>query len=154
TIVHVVDVQSGLACDCRCPACGGNLVAHKGDARRYHFVHHAVRDCRGATETSLHKLAKQILDEGKRLRVPEVRADDEGESLVKYPEKEVRLDATALERRLEDIVPDVIARQGDRELLVEFAVTHYCDAHKIERIRRLGIAAIEIDLSGILLNTS
>lgn len=52
-----------------------------------------------------------------------------------------------LERRLGDIVPDVIVRKAGRELLVEIAVTHRCDEEKIGRIRSLNIAALEIDLS-------
>lgn len=52
-----------------------------------------------------------------------------------------------MEHRLGDIVPDVIVRRGGRELLVEFRVTHPCDATKIAKFVELNVAVVEIDLS-------
>ena len=60
-----------------------------------------------------------------------------------------RFDAATLEHRLGAIIPDVIVHRADRTLLVEFRVTHPCDFAKIAKIVALGVAAVEIDLSGL-----
>lgn len=147
TIVHINDVPSGLACDCRCPACGDTLVAHKGPKKRHHFAHLAATECHHATETALHKLAKEILNEERRLWVPEVTAEHEGVFLPKHRARYLDLEDAILEKPLEGMVPDVMVRKSGRELLVEIFVTHRCGAEKIGRIRARGSAALEIDLS-------
>jgi len=63
------------------------------------------------------------------------------------PEKRYELTSVALERRLVDIVPDVIAHVKDRPLLIEVRVTHGIEAQKLARIRSLDLSTLEIDLS-------
>lgn len=48
------------------------------------------------------------------------------------------------------VVVDVTGQvAGKGNLLIEVAVTHFCDEEKIDRLRRLGHAALEIDLSSV-----
>jgi hypothetical protein len=145
---HISEVPSGLACGCKCPGCGTPLVAHKGSIQ-HHFAHKATAECRNAGQTALHKLAKEVLDRERRLLIPEIRADVDDQTVLDHPGGLYTFDDARLERRLGDIVPDVIVRKGDHELLVEIAVTHFCDEEKAGRIRHLGVAAIEIDLSAL-----
>lgn len=63
-------------------------------------------------------------------------------------------DEIFLEQRTGAIVPDVVAQKGSKSLLVEFAVTHFCDDLKVKKIRRLGLSAVEIDLSGLARDAS
>ncbi|WP_244937431.1 hypothetical protein [Methylobacterium crusticola] len=142
--MHVSEVHPGLACGCRCPGCKAPLVARKGDRRDHHFGHHGVAEqpaCRAGAETALHIFAKECLARRLELVLPSL------EHPTTYQGGPIRFDAAALEHRLGDIVPDVVVRKGGRDLLVEFRVTHPCDATKIARIADLGIAAVEIDLS-------
>jgi len=148
-IVHISSVARGLACGCICPGCRGALEAHLGDRKKHHFHHHSIGECRFAPETALHKFAKQVLLEHRLILVPAVAGEYKGHIKTKHPEQEHKLDQVVLENRLDGIVPDVIARKRDRELLVEVVVTHWCDEEKIARIERLGIPAIEIDLSEV-----
>ena len=46
-------------------------------------------------------------------------------------------------------VPDIVATVGGRTLLVEVAVSHFADEGKISLLRERGLAAIEVDLSGM-----
>src|SRR5580700_8627204 len=74
-VVHISAVVSGLACACRCPACGVPVIAHKGDQLTHHFKHEAGQpSCQAATETALHRLAKEIVKDALKLWVPAVIA--------------------------------------------------------------------------------
>jgi len=39
-LVHISEVQPGLACDLTCPFCGEPLVARQGEILAHHFAHH------------------------------------------------------------------------------------------------------------------
>ena len=55
-----------------------------------------------------------------------------------------------LEKKLANIRPDIIAYTSDqKQFLIEIAVTHFSDKEKKEKIRRMGLFAIEINLSDI-----
>ncbi|WP_458439199.1 competence protein CoiA family protein, partial [Methylorubrum extorquens] len=153
SLAHVSEVPSGLACDCRCPNCGTPLVARKGEQLVHHFGHHGAageRACAGGPETALHRFAKELLAAKLAFVLPSLHGDGEGRA--RYAGGFHRFDAALLERRLGAIVPDVIVRRADRDLLVEFHVTHACDTTKIAKIASLGIAAVEVDLSGLAQN--
>lgn len=154
TLAHISEVDSGLACGCRCASCGTPLVARRGDRVQHHFGHHGAageRSCHGGPETALHRFAKELLASKLTLALPPVLREGERQPL--HPGGPYRFDSALLEHRLGTIVPDVIVRRADRDLLVEFQVMHACGPDKIARIADLGVAAVEIDLSGLLKST-
>ena len=155
-LLHVAEVPSGLACGCTCPGCGARLVARKGQEKVHHFAHHVTAACRAAWETTLHLLAKEALVASREILLPEVVAEvrDLREDLFPATvfhfdtaEDEVVMAAGDGEGRT--IIPDTLVRRGDRLLLVEFAVTHFCPPEKVAELRRRGLATVEVDLSGI-----
>jgi uncharacterized protein (DUF2384 family) len=157
-LVHINDVESGLACECECPGCGRKMVAHKGRKQSHHFQHRAEEfDCVSVGETALHKQAKDILAKSLSLRLPELKGSAPRYSdVVLKASRIIEFDDAFLEKKQSDdsvlkknesVVPDVICRIGDRFLHVEFKVTHACGPEKIDRLRKLDVGAIEIDLS-------
>lgn len=64
-----------------------------------------------------------------------------------FPARTVAVTGVTLEHRTADIVPDIVLETEAGPLLVEIAVTHFIDEAKQEKIRRLGISTVEIDLS-------
>lgn len=56
----------------------------------------------------------------------------------------VAFDSVISEKNQGDIRPDLIGTSGDRKLYIEVAVTHFIDAEKLEKIRRRGVATVEI----------
>lgn len=146
-LLHVSEVSRGLACNCVCPACGDRLVARQGPIREHHFAHAARRDCRTAIETALHVAAKEILASRKEIVLPSVQIQFRHRSRTIAEEQRYQLASVALERRLTDIVPDVIAHVGNRPLLIEVRVTHGIEVQKLARIQSLDLSTVEIDLA-------
>ena len=163
-LLHVSQVSSGLKCGCVCPGCGDRLVAKKGRVREHHFAHAAGSDCPTAVETALHLAAKEILSKRKEIVLPrvgigfrtygsrtqiysDIREGPNSPDRVFAAEERYPLTSVALEQRLGDIIPDVIAYVEDRPLFIEVRVTHGIDDEKLERIKRLNISTVEIDLS-------
>lgn len=147
-IVHISSVASGKACRCWCPECKIALVAKKGKHLTHHFAHATDTSCAGAPETALHKYAKQIVAKNLRLVLPDITASYESKVLKLWAGHEVKFDEALEEyRELKQFIPDVYLLRDGRKLLIEVAVTHFCDEAKISEIRTKGIAAVEIDLS-------
>lgn len=157
TIAHISQTPSGLECDCVCPACRKRLVARKGQANAHHFGHYGVTDersCAAGPETALHKFAKEVLERRLELVLPKLELEDDHDRWEGHPGGKFRFDAAVLEKRLGEIVPDVIVRRGDHDLLIEFVVTHECDPGKVAKIKELDLSAIEINLSKLPRDTS
>lgn len=150
TIVHISQVRRGLQCECTCPGCGSRVIARKGLLLEHHFAHYRAATCSHGPETALHKLAKQLLEKAKRICIPPVEAEQDGVRVRKHNGGDFLFDSVAVEQRRGSIIADLIACTGTRELIIEVRVTHACDERKRQRIRELGISAIEIDLSGWL----
>ena len=72
-LVHVDDVPNGLKCGCVCPSCGVPLVAKNGGSKMgHHFAHSNGADCATGYQTSIHLLAKEIIQESKKIYLPEI----------------------------------------------------------------------------------
>lgn len=112
-------------------------------------------------ETLLHRLAKEILEREKRIRLPDLTveldaATDDGEVLSRQfnqPGCMVLLESVALEKSLGLIRPDVVAHTVAATdwpagpVLIEITVTNTIGDERLERIRAQGVPAIEIDIS-------
>jgi uncharacterized protein (DUF2384 family) len=127
------------------------MVAKKGKVQRtHHFAHYAQQDgrsCVSAGETALHKFAKRILDERLEIALPAQVVEEQRDREVVVRAEKRTFDQAFLETKDGQIVPDVVLLLRERRLIVEFKVTHPCDAQKIARIRAMDVGAIEIDLS-------
>lgn len=160
-LVGVDEVASGLSCGCVCPSCGFELQANKGEIRAHYFSHNPSADqseCKNAFETAIHLMAKQILAEESTIHLPALqvsRSKKDENGITHSAEASVVGEETKLfsrvnlEQRLNDIRPDIVGYSNDMPLLVEVAVTHFADSDKKQKIRKLGLAAIEIDLSAL-----
>ena len=125
---YIKDVESGLACKCICPNCRGELVAHKGEERCHHFKHYSVAECKGAFESQLHLLSKEIIEEHKVLMLPQYN----GRYSVVYPPKRQSLTEVIKECSQIDLKPDCLCKyideQGNEQMLwVEIYYSHAVD---------------------------
>ena len=157
-IAHISDVQSGLECDCTCPACKTPLVARKGDIRTHHFAHHQESGSEGCIETALHCYAKQVIKEHQKVTVPEdfikVQAiDQQGHNhqrQLHITSALIEFEKVELEVFKENYRADAIGSPyEDQSLDIEVRVTHEVDAEKQQKAKAANSYMIEIDLSDI-----
>lgn len=151
-LVHIDDVEKGLACNCVCPHCRTPLVAKKGEHNIRHFAHYNLADCEHGTETALHLMAKNLIAKNLKLFVPHLpdsEYDLSNEGTI------MSFDRAVVEQQLsESIRGDVVVYQGENPLNVEIKVTHGIDNNKTIELFNLGIATVEIDLSDLKDNFS
>ncbi|MER9307624.1 hypothetical protein [Mesorhizobium sp. M0496] len=149
-LIYISKASRGLACGLICPHCKAALVANlKDDLKAAHFAHHGPA-CRGGPETALHLLCKEIIQSELRLTIPRQFAAHGGYEVLIAEEREIVFDRATLEFRDHvEVIPDLHLQVGDMNLFVEIAVTHPCGEEKISRLKRLGTAAVEIDMSSV-----
>lgn len=166
-LVGVTDVESGLSCNCVCPCCHGKLQANKGSKRDYYFSHdpsaHKI-ECEFAFETSIHLMAKQIIEKHKVIVLPELNIsmtmeDDDGvahaEEIQVVDKTNLMFNGVVLELRLDEIRPDIVGYTEDGlPFLIEIAVTNFSSTQKKQKIRSLALSAIELDLSDVRYNVT
>lgn len=149
-LVHISQVESGIKCGCICPACQATLVARKGTEKRHHFAHHNSETCNYAVETALHLVSKNIISASGYIKLPAVLIDfGYRPSYEIAPINTYKIDSVCVEKRLGNIIPDLIVMIGGSELLVEICVTNKVDDLKLSKIKSIGMSAIEIDLRGM-----
>lgn len=141
SLVFIGDVERGDKCDCICPNCKAPLVAKKGKIKEHHFAHRSEIECKGACESALHLLAKEILEERKILRLPIL-----GHAVV--------FDKVLLEKKDHEtgLVPDCVGIVGNTEIWIEFFKTHAVDDGKTQEIRKTSRLCIEINLNDVELD--
>jgi hypothetical protein len=105
-------------------------------------------------ESALHRAVKEIIAESKQMSLPEqrvvvTRKQSGIEKTREWHEapKQVAFDSVSLEVRLGRVIPDVVARVGEHELLIEVTVTHSISEVKEDIFHSLGLPVLEIDLS-------
>lgn len=151
-IVNIDEVQSGKDCGCVCPACGNKLWARKGEQRMHHFAHEPHTHCEYGYESSLHLAAKDILSRSKKMVIPPVYVEFPQSGKPKElisKERKIPIDDVELEKRFDDIIPDIVVYSGDKYFFIEIYVTHPIDDEKLKKLKEKNISTIEIDLSKI-----
>ena len=125
------------------------MVAKKGPEITHHFAHLSSRDCAHAFETALHLAAKRVLETHKKMRIPDVKV---GFNSYKKPwviseERDIYFEAVSVERKLGNVVPDLLVHVERKRLAIEIAVTHFVDSLKLKKLSDLRISTLEIDLA-------
>lgn len=149
------EVQRGLACECDCPGCRRPLVARHGTKKIWHFSHHRHPICADGYFKSILELAKQLVSERLKLRLPSLSASESGtdvfgitltETVQVLEKKDVTLEECGPGSSIGDVTPDLVGRLGDREIIIMISVAHRVNEIQREQIIALGLPCIEIDL--------
>ena len=139
-LVHIDSVPNGSSCNCFCPNCKAALIAKNGkDKRQHHFAHEANSDCLKGYQTALHLLGKEIIQKEKLIPIIN----------NKFQFELMKADSIEIEKRVEDIIPDVYALINNKPVAIEILVTHEVDDLKYQKIQFHELTTIEIDLSKI-----
>ena len=144
-IVHISEVDRGLKCDCYCAACGEDLIARKGNIKIYHFAHFSA-ECKYGRETALHLAAKKLIEKEQKIWLPAsiVRCKN---GKISIPRGLACVDSVKIEKKIGEIIPDVIVTLGGETILVEIFVTHGVDKIKTNKIQNMELSCVEFDLS-------
>jgi len=152
-LVHISEVERGIKCECSCPACGHPLVARKGNVRIDHFSHYKQSECEHGHETAIHLAAKELIEKAGYIVLPRYISSALYLKRFRTPTSvepaKIYFDKISLEKKLQDIVPDILIEKAGRLLCVEIYVTHKVDDKKINKLKEKNISAIELDLSKI-----
>ena len=155
-LVHISEVESGLDCECICPACKTPLVARKGDIRTHHFAHHQGTDSAACVETALHLFAKQVIAEHKKIRIPEDLLVAKGVDLYgKIHQRQMLITSALIEFEKVGLEVHKGTYRSDatgypyenQDLDIEIRVSHEVDKEKQEKVRDADTCMLEIDLS-------
>lgn len=165
TMVPAAGQPTGLSCECACPACGARLIARHARTSNVvsHFSHqNEDRPCEGAVESAVHRMAKQLIAESRRLFVPEATL-----TLGRQTKGGVWKQVQGIKREAgwfevhdvlieetmpvleagEWIRPDVVLVGEASKLLFEVKVTHAVGPIKLNAVRRANLSLVELDLS-------
>ena len=142
--VHIDDVKSGLQSDAFCVVCNSTLIAKKGNINAHHFAHTNGTECKYWRETFIHLAVKKYLAEAKEILLPGYFV---GRELIQR-QRVFKFADCIVENRLGNIVPDIcLVADNGVKLIVEVAVTHFCDETKIQKIKELNVSCIEISFA-------
>ncbi|EKP0261717.1 hypothetical protein JFQ93_003018 [Aeromonas sobria] len=143
-IVDVKDVVSGKGCNCTCIGCQGAVWAMKGPIKAHYFAHEPnsieQNSCTWKPETEIHILAKEVLATDRQLLLPI--------GTINPIHKNIVFDEMVCEVYEGRVIPDVIGFIEGEKVLIEVAVTHFCDRGKIKELKRVNATCVELDLSG------
>lgn len=123
--------ERGLKCGCVCPVCGGTLLARLATKKQPHFAHHNVTDCdiASAQQTALHLLTKALIAKANGMYFSAVTVnrkeafpfeDNQTREITQRlpmtleyrPAGFYRYSNVILEKKVSDIIPDIILVQG------------------------------------------
>ncbi|QSR35616.1 hypothetical protein CFI10_11510 [Marinobacterium iners] len=172
-IVDVLSVPNGKECGCICPNsdCSASLIAIANYQKRNnkiwkksaHFRHESDVYCSGTEESIIHRYAKQIIEEDKSFFFKKYDILIEAEDFMGVQYKSgcyrafntiIKLHNVQQEAQHGNIRADVLAElliAGQTyPLNIEIHVTHPVDDQKLQKIKKMDLSTIEIDLSDLL----
>ncbi|HHQ4709633.1 TPA: hypothetical protein ACSP0D_003756, partial [Aeromonas veronii] len=143
-IVDVKEVVSGKACNCTCIGCQGAVWAMKGPVKAHYFAHEPnsveQNTCTWMPETEIHILAKEVLATDRQLLLPI--------GTINPIHQNIAFDEMVCEVYEGRVIPDVIGFIEGEKVLIEIAVTHFCERGKVKELKRVNATCVELDLSG------
>lgn len=151
-IIHIDEItpnENGLKCNCICPSCGEKLKANTlGMHNKKYFSHKGNSNCVNGLETAIHKFAKEIIENEKKIKIPKLTYEKYSREYEIVKEQLVYFDKIELEKYISefDFKPDIIISKNDTSLIIEVAVTHKVDEEKRNKIIESNISTIELYL--------
>lgn len=131
--VHVTEAVNGG--DFICALCRTKIIVVRRNNEAHHFRHHTgKRQKGGGGKTRLHEDAIDKIKELGELKLPNGKV--------------MRFDMVETGVRIgKSVIPDAIGYINERAYAIEVYVTHPVDEEKIEKLEKLNVDTVEIDLS-------
>ena len=157
--------QRGLKCNCVCPECKTDLVAKMGQVTAHHFAHHKGDETKSCQETALHLLGKYVLSKLNRISLCSYKLGCKGKwdilgrhynskEISLFESKKALIKSSEIEKTIGDIRSDVFSKViyegANLEINFEIKVSHEVDEKKYQKIKKLNLTTVEIDLDHLL----
>lgn len=164
-IDNLTEGKRGLKCNCLCPECQTDLVAKMGEVTTHHFAHHKGNETKSCQETALHLLGKYVLSKLSEISLCPYKIGCKGQrdilgrhynskNISLFDSKKALIKSSELEKTIGDIRSDVFSKVNyegtDVEINFEIKVWHGIDEKKYQKIKKLNITTVEIDLAHLL----
>jgi hypothetical protein len=157
--------ERGLKCNCVCPECQTDLVAKMGEVTTHHFAHHKGSETKSCQETALHLLGKYVLSKLNSISLCPYKIGCNGQQDILgrdfysedtsiFESNQALIKSSELEKTIGDIRSDVFSKVSyegsDLEINFEIKVWHGVDEIKYQKIKKLNVTTVEIDLAHLL----
>jgi hypothetical protein len=129
-----------------CPKCKVELILKMGDIKVHHFAHKNICNCKISSESIIHLMGKEILEENSRIKFSIYNP-----VTLEWNKFSKKYKILSIEKKWKgsNIIPDVVIEVNGRPIFIELAYTHFIDKDKFDKLQWLGIETWEIDLSDI-----
>jgi hypothetical protein len=156
-VVAPGEVQRGLACDCICPACEGELVARQGAVMPWHFAHLSKRECLDGWNLAIAAFAKQLVMRGIAIEPLPLLVEVAARDAFGHLHRQKILARTSLKLEIEaSQVPGEVGHRSelhvvttDGAVVLEFSGTGGVDEKRLADLSRMGLPVLLVDLSGL-----
>ena len=150
-IVHISEIERGLACSCVCPSCGDMLVARKGTEVGHHFAHSSGEDCKNGFTASLYYAFLRGISELGYIQLPPYSKNrsvvEDGSGLhVIMPQAKVRVNRAEVTKRAGEVT-GIVMYCGEKPLILKLLTAYTTGRKNIAKIETVGLPVIEIGLS-------
>lgn len=169
-IVSIGDIpfsELGLSCGCVCPVCNEPLEACALNSEKVspYFRHHTDKGCNVSfvNESALHQMAKKVIRNNACILLPRIDIPVSETSYGEYPDGVTDLLPRSYQYAEEGVsmysfvdeeyfcrgvrVDSVINTPRFGDVFIEFAVTHFVDAEKLNKVKECEKPLLEFDLS-------
>lgn len=157
--------KRGLKCNCICPECKSDLIARMGEKTVRHFAHYKGNEKKSCQETALHLLGKYVLSKLNRISLCPYKLSCNGQwdilgrhynskEISLFESKKALINSSEIEKTIGDIRSDVFSKVNyggaNLEINFEIKVWHEIDEKKYQKIKKLNLTTVEIDLVHLL----
>lgn len=172
-LIKIQDAANGLKCGLVCPGCKTEVLARQGAINSWHFAHHGI-DCSKYADEVLKMIVKESLMENLKITLPTslmIKHDSRKSFLNQVfkghynaftmydehnPEFYLNDDFTYMFNKIDfnvelsfDFTADILIYSKDekRKFIIEISTNPTINPTRLEKIKNLNIACLQIDVS-------
>lgn len=146
-VVSIDEVESGVACNCVCPACHQKLTAKKGKLLTPHFTHCVNDSCEKGYEASLYLMAKRIFKDTGSFVLPSATLGIYNPICLEEP-RNIKIKNISLEQTVDELTPDIIIEDEEgNKYCIKMRLSRDIDENNLSKIQRYEFNTLEYDLS-------
>jgi len=148
-LVSAVELLAVVPATYRCVACRSELVLRGGPKTRVYFAHAVTGECLLGAQRAVRAAALQVLGEARFICAPSLKLLAGGSPSKKQAEKSQIIEEWSEgtpDWHVDGVDIDFFAQALSGSLVIELSIPGLFDSRHRERVRALGLAALEVAL--------